>query len=159
MRAVGESQSPANPIKQRDTGSSRRGWLNKLDNLNGRIIDLEDNFMTNQEIFDKVVAHLRQQKVRSVEGNACMYRGPEGLKCAVGCLINDDAYSHDLEGKVAGAIEVRCALLASGVPADDGDTIDMLRRLQNVHDDMPCDRWEEYFKYFALHHNLTYTPL
>lgn len=115
--------------------------------------------MTNQEIFDKIVAHLRQQKVRSTEDNVCMYRSTIGLKCAVGCLINDDAYSRDLESKGVGTIEVRSALLASGIPADDGDTISMLRRLQSTHDDKHPDRWELDFEYIAGKHNLTYTPL
>lgn len=114
--------------------------------------------MTNQEIFDKVVAHLRQQKVRSTERNVCLYRSSIGLKCAVGCLIKDDAYSLDLEGKAASAIEVRSALLASGVPSDDEDIINMLRRLQSMHDDVHTDKWENTFAFIAGKHNLTYSP-
>jgi len=115
--------------------------------------------MTNQEIFDKIVAHLRQQKARSVEGNVCLYRSTDGLKCAVGCLINNNAYALELEGKAVGAIEVRSALLVSGIPADDENTISMLRRLQSTHDDKHPDRWELDFEYIAKRHNLTYTPL
>ncbi len=49
--------------------------------------------MTSQEVFDKVVAHLRQQNAKSIkflsnaqayEGNPiCVYRGEEDRKCAV----------------------------------------------------------------------------
>lgn len=61
--------------------------------------------MNNQEAFDKVVAHLVEQKVPSsvtfhMTGPSeidqpkaqCLYRGPNGLKCAIGCLIPDEMY-------------------------------------------------------------------
>lgn len=145
--------------------SFRPDWHRKRGSLNGHIKRLAEsvvkpaNFMTNQEIFDKIVAHLRQQKVRSTEGNICLYRSTIGLKCAVGCLINNNAYALELEGKAVGSIEVRDALLASGIPADDGDTISMLQRLQSAHDDKHPDRWERDFEYIAGKHNLIYTPL
>lgn len=55
--------------------------------------------MTPQEIFDTVVTHLSKQGKRSVniEGD-CLYRGPGGLSCAVGCLIPDSEYVHEMEG-------------------------------------------------------------
>lgn len=53
--------------------------------------------MTLQETFDKVVAHLAQQKRPATpkeqplaHGANNMYRTPEGLACAVGCLLPDD---------------------------------------------------------------------
>lgn len=113
--------------------------------------------MTNQEIFDKVVAHLRKQNARSVWRLKCLYRGPNGLKCAVGCLINDDAYSRDLETRSVYDIEVQSALLASGVPNDE-TTIDMLLSLQSMHDNQNLTEWESDFKRIADHHNLTYSP-
>jgi hypothetical protein len=53
--------------------------------------------MTLQETFDKVCVHLLTQLQKSVflDSNgsmACAYRGPNGLKCAVGCLIPDELY-------------------------------------------------------------------
>lgn len=54
--------------------------------------------MNAQEIFDKVAAHLATQKVASFERfQGCLYRGPKGTMCAVGCLIPDSAYSPDFE--------------------------------------------------------------
>lgn len=54
--------------------------------------------MTAQEIFDKVATHLATQKVASFERfQGCLYRGPNGTMCAVGCLIPDSAYSPDFE--------------------------------------------------------------
>lgn len=55
-----------------------------------------------QEIFNKVATHLLTQGKRSVASDgSCMYRGPEGTKCAIGCLIEDDEYHPLLEGKGA----------------------------------------------------------
>lgn len=48
---------------------------------------------TEQQIFDQVAAHLLKQGVRSVDTSAqCLYRGPNGLMCAAGCLIADEEY-------------------------------------------------------------------
>lgn len=64
--------------------------------------------MTDQEAFDKVVAHLLEQKVYSVDSAAISnltgcympaYRGDNATKCAIGCLIPDDQYSPEMEGK------------------------------------------------------------
>lgn len=54
-----------------------------------------------QEVFNKVVRHLLTQKQKARVGTTCMYKTPEGLKCAVGCLIPDELYSQDIEGKPA----------------------------------------------------------
>lgn len=58
--------------------------------------------MTKREIFDKVKTHLLTQKEKAVnkyvEGAPCMYRTPEGLSCAVGCLIPEDLYDKSIEG-------------------------------------------------------------
>ena len=59
--------------------------------------------MDSQEIFDKVVDHLRKQGHRSVdEYGSCMYRAPNGDMCAVGCLIPDNLYRPVIEGIEAG---------------------------------------------------------
>ena len=42
---------------------------------------------TNQEAFDKVVTHLVAQGKPSMDGLDCCYKGPDGMKCAVGCLL------------------------------------------------------------------------
>ena len=54
--------------------------------------------MEPQEVFDKVVAHLLTQKVQSEENELSKYYGPNGLKCAVGCLIPPDLYNSEIEG-------------------------------------------------------------
>lgn len=55
--------------------------------------------MKNQEIFETVSRHLFKQGKRSVSGSGscCLYRGPNGTSCAVGCLIPDDQYNPGME--------------------------------------------------------------
>jgi hypothetical protein len=59
--------------------------------------------MQAQEIFDKVVAHLKQQRRPSIKipddiRSACAYRGDGGTKCAFGIFISDEAYDPNMEG-------------------------------------------------------------
>lgn len=52
--------------------------------------------MEKQEIFDKVYDALLKQGVASIDSNgSCMYRGPNGTKCAIGHLIPDELFEHD----------------------------------------------------------------
>ncbi len=45
---------------------------------------------TAQEVYSQVRKHLLTQKMKSIEeGKGCVYRGPDGLMCAAGCLISD----------------------------------------------------------------------
>lgn len=44
---------------------------------------------TKQEVFDKVLKFMRKQGKQSKSRGECKYRGPGGLKCAVGCLITE----------------------------------------------------------------------
>lgn len=58
--------------------------------------------MTKQEIYDRVCAHLAQQKVQSritdEDGvGKCLYRGPNGTSCAIGCLITDEEYDPKMD--------------------------------------------------------------
>lgn len=54
--------------------------------------------MTNQEIFDKVTLHLLTQNEKSIGvDGTCKYRQND-LKCAVGCLIEDEDYTEKMEG-------------------------------------------------------------
>lgn len=109
--------------------------------------------MRDIEIFKKVKDHLLTQGVRSatVRENApkslsstvvCRYRGPDGLKCAVGCLIDDKSYSERLEGFYAGhrpVLEaVRRSLDVEELPEE---TVRMIVELQKVHDEHAPPIW------------------
>jgi hypothetical protein len=64
--------------------------------------------LTNQEAFDKVVVHLSTMPRKSTasDGNSseqfagCVYRTPDGNRCAIGALIPDELYEErmDLKG-------------------------------------------------------------
>jgi hypothetical protein len=107
--------------------------------------------LTKKEIFDKVVAHLLTQQAQSKNHYGdCLYRSPDGLKCAVGCLIPDELYDKEIEGAAVGGCNapiLECAnilreiLLESGIPDEKG-IWEMLEDLQKIHDNANVDRWE-----------------
>lgn len=123
---------------------------------------------TAQEIFDKVVNHLRKQNSQSVELNPdgsvktvsafntnpiCLYRSADGKKCATGILISDEQYRPEMEGTNIGGVidEFHLDHLSSHRG--------LIARLQQTHDFHPPVEWEEYFQNTAKDYNLTYTPL
>lgn len=114
--------------------------------------------MNAQEIFDKVVAHLRQQNTvcRAPDG-MCLYRNDQGLSCAVGCLISDEEYSLSMEENTVVQMlhSEHCPIslrdrLASYIP--------LLTQLQKIHDNDLPSKWEESFQYLASRYNLQYSP-
>lgn len=86
--------------------------------------------MNNQETYNKVKAHLLAQGEPSRQGADCLYRGANGLKCAIGCLIADDQYDPAFEGQSPEHNQVITAVRASGCQAD----VDLLSKLQEAHD-------------------------
>jgi hypothetical protein len=99
--------------------------------------------LTRQEIFDKVATHLLTQKQQSLGPDGCMYRGDNGLKCAIGVLIPDDKYSPSFEGATCydeGANGVLMARIrqAAGIADEDGA---FAFRLQRIHDSTLTDNW------------------
>lgn len=118
---------------------------------------------TQQETFDTVVAHLRKQGAKSQmealsrrgdKYTACMYRSPDGLKCAAGCLIPDEEYSPLMEGKpvVGGCNLPGITIQKLGYDAQ------LVRALQIVHDDASVDNWEDELATVAQGFKLKYTP-
>lgn len=94
--------------------------------------------MTGQEIFDKVAKHLLTQNAQSMGIMGCAYRGDNGLQCAVGCLIPDELYRPEFEGKTA-------HFLGRGLQ----DTLwglenqGLVEALQHVHDRRPVSAWKD----------------
>lgn len=93
--------------------------------------------MKAQTVFDKVVRHLHKQGKRAFQdnavGGACLYRTKEGLTCAVGCLIPEEAYHSSMEGKNVTAI-------LDFMPKY-FEHVDLLEELQNVHDSSKSRSW------------------
>jgi hypothetical protein len=83
-----------------------------------------------QEIFDTAYKGLAAQGfVRSQDsGGNCMYRGGGGRKCAIGHLIPDEKYRHELEDLTPSSESVRTA--AGLIKADE----QFAYNLQVAHD-------------------------
>lgn len=104
---------------------------------------------TDRQVFEYVKNHLLKQNQQSSHGSGCAYRGPYGMSCAVGCLIDDDHYDEELEDNDVFDGSVIDALLESVgnwlVEVDDclsDKRILMLRLLQQIHDCTQAYTWE-----------------
>lgn len=100
--------------------------------------------MDTQQIFDKVVNHLLTQGKKSVSPlnpKKCLYRGPDGSSCAVGCLITDKYYNSIFENKTALSLYVIKAVERSlGQPLS-VEQKKLLQELQHIHDDEDAWSW------------------
>lgn len=109
--------------------------------------------MTEQEIFTKVANHLLTQNEPSVNSDyECLYRGPNGLKCAVGCLIKDEFYSADIERMAVATCDVNARLISSGIIVDSHE---LLQALQQLHDYGDPATWRQGLERVATLHDLT----
>ncbi|NBQ67313.1 MAG: hypothetical protein EBU46_00165 [Nitrosomonadaceae bacterium] len=135
-----------------------------------------------QEIFDTVTNHLLTQQCRAEnDTHVCRYRVTDEedvvLKCAVGCLIDDQHYNPGMEGrslpKTLSALnsELRAqndflysklkllveALEQSGLPVrEDGALVPLLAHLQYIHDDTRPQHWEGHLVEAAQAFGLTF---
>lgn len=112
-----------------------------------------ENPTTHQEVFDKVVCHLRKQGEKSLSSQpprGCAYRGDQGKMCAVGCLISDYDYKTEFEGWKIEELTAYSSLKWMK------EFISLLDDLQKVHDQSPSYRWEERLVNVAIKHTLSY---
>jgi hypothetical protein len=66
-----------------------------------------------QWAFDTALTGLRAQGRKSVSGEDCLYRGPDGAKCGIGFLIPDERYSPELDTRCPNGASV--AVVANAV--------------------------------------------
>ncbi len=110
----------------------------------------------NQEVFDYVVNALRLQNERSIREGSCVYRGPDGLKCAAGHLIPDEDYKSCFEGRsVMMLSNAEVAIYFKNNQFD----INLVCDLQEIHDSYEVCNWERRFKELAETSGSRYTPL
>ncbi len=120
--------------------------------------------MNRQEIFDTVAKHLLTQNRQSVTLICtCLYRGPEGLKCAIGCLIPDELYKPAIERHPVfslickperlGYTQQQQADLAKLGFTKDNELF--LTRLQKIHDNYKPEEWHACLKTLAKIYNLS----
>lgn len=116
--------------------------------------------MTPQQIFNKVVHHLMTQGCKSKDEarSLCMYRGPNGTSCAVGCLIPDDKYSEDLEEIPIGGIcndDASSQQILDALPFEVTPLIEsLLIELQHTHDSYRVEDWPNKFTDLASQFSL-----
>jgi hypothetical protein len=104
-------------------------------------------------VFNKVSEHLMTQKRKATGGNGCAYRGVDGTKCAIGCLIPDAIYSPSMEGYgVRGLLTLYPQLFELfGDPT-------LLKHLQFVHDLLPVEDWKGALSGLAIAHGISRPP-
>ena len=113
-----------------------------------------------QKLFDKAVTHLLTQMEQSMDGDgSCLYRGPNGLKCAIGALIDGAWYDAEiLEMLSLRSQYVQAAVAQSqGFNLSDLDWEDwiILAAVQNIHDECLPDEWKDKLTALAVQYNLT----
>lgn len=112
---------------------------------------------TEQEVFDQVVNHLRDQREKASGEVGCAYRVGE-LKCAAGCLIADDEYKEFMDrGEYIGTIyhgsSWQGLIDRNIVPNTHAG---LISEFQNLHDHCEPEDWEVGFERLAEKHNLKY---
>ena len=108
--------------------------------------------MMNLELIATVRTHLLQQNAKSLnQQGRCLYRGPEGKKCAIGCLIPDDRYEERFEGhgfaghSYAPGIDISnpssCFLALIRAAGISPSQLPLAAELQAIHDSHPVEEW------------------
>jgi hypothetical protein len=114
-----------------------------------------------QVLFDYIVNALRKQGCRSLDIGTefCRYRGSNGTKCAAGHVITDDEYNPNIEGKLIQFLVVENGKIEyNRIIENTSKNIDILRALQQTHDNFDVKDWEERFNSNAQSLGLKYTP-
>lgn len=108
-----------------------------------------------QGLFDRIVTAVRRQGYLKSEGDweACMYYGPDGVRCHVGLVIPPDEYRPEFEGRVPRVLQEE-GLFFLGWSDDE---MDLLEDFQGIHDDYEPHRWETAFAELAAERGLIYT--
>lgn len=109
--------------------------------------------MNRQEVFDKVATHLLTQMKKSMDDDNCLYRGPRGLRCAIGCLIPHELIKPSINTKIVNELPLKI-LRRIGVQTD--EDIEFLRQLQRIHDREVPDNWKLKLYNFAKYNNLAW---
>src|SRR5688572_18548351 len=114
-----------------------------------------------QLVFDKVAKHLLKQGKRVYNGVTCCYRNQAGLKCAVGCLIDDDRYDPEIEGLRASAERVLRAIpeMDDSCLLPQNLRVMFLEQLQKIHDTQHETRWRDELSFVAREHGLDESAL
>lgn len=101
-----------------------------------------------QLVFDTVARHLLKQNKKSLGDNGyCVYRSPEGLKCAAGCLIPDDKYEAEME-------EIRWDGLIRKYSIIGLNSEQLVCSLQEIHDQIRVEDWKQSLEIISYQYGL-----
>ena len=109
---------------------------------------------TRQEIFDIACKGLLTQMKKSEGAEKCLYRGPDGTKCAIGFLISDETAADFNESSV-GSLPFRVIQNEIGLSGT-RDNLYFLADLQAVHDSGEPEEWEGLLKALATKEGLVF---
>lgn len=115
--------------------------------------------LTEQDAFDIVAYNLLRQNERSIgrDGIKCLYRAPDGRRCAIGWLMPDDVYNPGYEGN--GVSNLSALLFGRRHESPFARMLDrllpLLRSLQEVHDARRPDEWAVALRVVAQLHHLS----
>lgn len=121
-----------------------------------------------QYVFNRVVNHLLTQKQKSnrlIDGESvCAYRGKDGLRCAIGCLIPNRDYRESMDNSPSIGFtffssnpynnSISQFLYKKGYLTSHDDGI-FLVGLQNIHDRTRPSLWKRELRKFAECNNLS----
>ncbi|CAB3758464.1 hypothetical protein [Paraburkholderia humisilvae] len=116
-----------------------------------------------QDVFDIVAWNLLRQNARATAFDRvkCLYRAPDGKRCAIGWLIPDDVYSKALE--FFGVRDIAARLIETDYGAKFARFLyihmPLLRDLQEMHDaNLPVE-WPVALRTIARRHRLNTTVI
>lgn len=105
--------------------------------------------LTAQQIFDRSFLHLWKQNGQALNDCFCAYRTRDKKMCAVGCLIPDDVYHGDMEGKLAVNL-----IHFPGISGLFGTDLEFLNDVQKVHDYFRESQTDTFRDYLVFHYRL-----
>lgn len=114
--------------------------------------------MTPQEVFTRVVDHLRKQGRPSIgKFGGCKYRSEAGLKCAVGAVIDESEYSPKMEGHVMfDFIKMGYDFVPASLKERLEPHASLLTAFMQTHDFVAANLWEASFQGIAKDFKLDY---
>ena len=117
-----------------------------------------------QHVFDFVVNHLLTQKEKSMcyheptSEISCAYRGDNNISCAIGCLISDSEYKENIEGNFIAGLARNNSNFNFLLSSDYGRIYMLLQCLQDIHDGVKIDVWEQELRDLSIRFNLSFNP-
>ncbi len=120
--------------------------------------------MNRQEAFNKIYTHAQQKRKSFDEINLkCLYRGPNGAKCFIGCLIPDEVCPDKVDYGVAITDILKLCGIDLGSIARDlvtgederTENFYFYNNLQQIHDNHSPQEWNYLLQEFAKAYELT----